>query len=566
MNNFSAKSWLKATLDNIPGLSSLLQSVRQREKRFTWNLLSGSQAEHWAAVKGASENGGPRVLIATSLGGYPIGASIESALAVALTLRGARVHVLLCDALLPACQMTKIQNVAPDELIKQYPQPRCPSCVASGKSIFEPLGLPIHWFGKLVGPDEVQGARRVAKTTPTDQIGAFTMSGLAVGEHALAGALRYYARGTLEGEAAGELMLRRYLEAAILSVHAIKRLLQENTYDVACFHHGIYVPQGLIGEVCRQQGVRVVNWNPAYRKHCFIFSHSDSYHHTMISEPTQDWENITWTPELQGKTLDYLKSRWQGTQDWIWFHEKPQENVDQIATELGVDFSRPCIGMLTNVMWDAQLHYRSNAFPDMQSWVLETINYFAKRPELQLIIRVHPAEIRGMIPSRQPLVAEIQRAFSLLPPNVFVIPPESHVSTYAVMERCNAVIIYNTKTGIEISSVGIPVIVAGEAWIRNKGFSLDATSSDEYFRILDELPMSSGLSEHELERAQKYAFHFFFRRMIPLPFVQSVEDSTPVLDLSSLEELLPGRFPGLDVICDGILHGAPFIHAAEKLN
>lgn len=552
----------------LSGLTRALRSARYRlggdTNSSVWNELLTRQPDYWTNTKKAAQNG-PRVLIATSMGGYPFGSTLESALVVALTLRGAQVDVLLCDSFLPACQLTKISDVSPDRLGEESPQPRCASCQEAGESTFGPLGLLIHRYREMVTVEQTEAARRLAATIPKDLIGEYRLDDLAVGEHAMAGALRYFARGDLEDEAAGEVMLRRYLEAATLSVYAVQRLVEENAYDVACFNHGIYVPQGLIGEVCRQRGVRVVNWNPAYRKHCFIFSHDNTYHHTMITETTEAWENISWTPELETMTLDYLKSRWYGTQDWIWFHEKPQEDVDRIAKEIGVDFTRPCIGMLTNVMWDAQLHYPSNAFPNMLDWVLQTIAYFAKRPELQLIIRVHPAEIRGLIPSRQPIMAEIQRAFPTLPRNVFVIPPESQVSTYAVMERCNSVIIYNTKTGIEISSMGIPVIVVGEAWIRNKGFSLDASSSVQYFRILDKLPLAAGLSAVELERARKYAFHFFFRRMIPLPFITSVKDLAPKLELANLEELRPDHFLGLDVICAGILRGVPFIYPAETL-
>ena len=101
--------------------------------------------------------------------------------------------------------------------------------------------------------------------------------------------------------------------------------------------------------------------------------------------------------------------------------------------------------------------------------------------------------------------------------------------------------------------MGITVIVAGEAWIRNKGFSLDASSPAEYFRILARLPLATGLSTHELERARKYAFHFFFRRMISLPFITPRKKFKFDLELSDLQELQPGNFAGLDVICDGIL-------------
>ena len=529
-----------------------------------WALPLRYDFASWEAAKRAAQTG-PRALIAISMGGYQRGALLESVLAVALTLRGARVDVLLCDRFLPACQLTKLKSVSPDQLLQQRPQPRCAQCYPAGKEAFEPLGLPIYWYGEMVTAKQAEEARKTAAAIPVDQIDKHHLDGLSVGEHALAGALRYFARGDLQGEPAGEMVLRRYLEASLLSVYAVQGVLQQNAYDVACFNHGIYVPQGLIVEVCRQRGVRVVSWSSAYRKQRFIFSHGDTYHHTTVSEPTSEWENIPWSPELEKEASDYLKSRWQGTQDWIWFHDKPREDMDWIANEIGVDFSRPCIGMLTSVMWDARLHYASSAFSSMLDWALQTIDYFAKRPELQLVIRVHPAEIRGLNPSRQPLVPEIQRAFPTLPSNVFVIPPESQVSTYALVERCNSVIIYNTKMGIEAASMGIPVIVAGEAWIRNKGFSWDACSPTEYFRILDQLPLSSGLSADKLERARKYAYHFFFRRMIPLPFITARESLKFKLELSSLEDLKPGHYPGLDVICDGILHGTGFIYDPTKL-
>ena len=118
----------------------------------------------------------------------------------------------------------------------------------------------------------------------------------------------------------------------------------------------------------------------------------------------------------------------------------------------------------------------------MLDWLMRTIAYFARRPDLQLLIRMHPAEITGNVPSRQPVVEEIGAHFPTLPPNVFVIPPESPISTYVTMTQCRAVVIYGTKTGVELTSEGIPVIVAGEAWIRDKGLTLDARSPEEYLR------------------------------------------------------------------------------------
>jgi capsular polysaccharide biosynthesis protein len=212
-------------------------------------------------------------------------------------------------------------------------------------------------------------------------------------------------------------------------------------------------------------------------------------------------------------------------------------------------------------VWDAQLHYRQRAFKDQVEWVLKTIAHFAKRDDLQLAIRVHPAEVTGSLPSRQPIAAEIDAAFPTLPGNVALIRPDQEISTYALADASDAVIIYATKTGIELSARGIPVIVAGEAWLRGKGIGFDCDDAAEYERMLASLPFGRRLDEARTKRAQSYAYHFFFRRMIPMPGlrrarVQGAPYEVAPLKLNTFE---PGVYPSLDCVCRGILDGTPFV-------
>jgi hypothetical protein len=201
--------------------------------------------------------------------------------------------------------------------------------------------------------------------------------------------------------------------------------------------------------------------------------------------------------------MQYLSSRRDGLFDWIVFHRPPKEDPRELPAMVGLDPSKPVIGLLTNVSWDAQLHYPANAFTSMLDWLVQTCRYFARRPDLQLLVRVHPGEISGFPPSRQPVLGELRKAIPDLPPNIVIVPPESQLSTYALMSLCNSVIIYGTKTGVELTSRGIPVIVAGEAWIRNKGLTCDASTSQEYFEILDRLPFPSRLDGGQVARARR---------------------------------------------------------------
>jgi hypothetical protein len=425
--------------------------------------------------------------------------------------------------------------------------------------VYRQLGITVHKYSDWLTAEDRAQARRIAEGVAIHDVREFAFDGLALGEHAYAGALRFFATGSLDDEPQAIPIVRRYLESALLTAFATRRLLRSIQFTSTVVTHGIYVPWGIVAEVSRQERVHVSTWNVAYRKRRFIFSHDDTYHHTLLSEPKEHWENLQLTAAQETELMNYLRSRREGLFDWIVFHRPNRQEPDEIGRRVGLDRGKPVIGLLTNVSWDAQLHYPANAFPSMLEWLVQTCEYFATRPDLQLLIRVHPAEISGFPVSRQPILSELRRRIPRLAPNIHVVPPESGLSTYGLMSLCNAAIIYGTKMGVELSSVGIPVIVAGEAWVRNKGITYDASSREEYFTILNRLPFAEGLGPVQLARARRYAYHFFFNRMIPLPFIEP-NAGFPVyrLELNRLQQLLPGD-TGLDTICDGILGRTPFV-------
>jgi len=526
-----------------------------------WRAILATKQQLWDSARGAAL-GGPRVLMASSIGSYAHAVTLESALSVALTFRGAEVHALLCDGAMTACAECEA-SLYPDieAFVRSGPSgDLCKDCRWPAEDVYRRLGITVHRYSNWITPQERVEAKALASNVPVAEIETFTLDGLAIGEHAHAGALRFFATGSLDGEPFAEAVLRRYLESALLTAYATRRLLRTVKFSSAVFTHGIYVPWGVVGEVARQEHVRVAAWNVAYRKRRFIFSHDDTYHHTLLSEPKEQWEGLELSESQDRELMQYLASRREGLFDWIVFHRPSRQDPKAIAAQVGLDPSKPVIGLLTNVAWDAQLHYPANAFPNMLEWLVQTCEYFATRPDLQLLMRVHPAEISGFPPSRQPILGELHRRLPTLAPNIFVVPPESGMSTYALMSLCNAAIIYGTKMGVELSSVGQPVIVAGEAWIRNKGITHDASTPEEYFAILDRLPFTERLSPSLLARARRYAYHFFFNRMIPLPFIEP-KAGYPIyrLKLDALEHLLPGASAGLDTICDGILGKGSFV-------
>jgi len=226
------------------------------------------------------------------------------------------------------------------------------------------------------------------------------------------------------------------------------------------------------------------------------------------------------------------------------------------------------IGLATNVIWDAQIDFPSNFFKNILNWLFYTIDFFVKNENLQLLIRVHPAEVNSTKPAKQRVLDEIMKHYKSLPNNIKIIPPEDNVSTYTVMEACDSILIYGSRLGVELSAMNIPVIVCGEGFIRNKGIGIDINSFDDYDKILKKLPLNQKLSSEKLERAKKYAYHFFFRRMIKINSIDEKPDKWPNIDIKKdfYVALQDKTDIGLEVITKNIIEEKDFILEDKKTN
>lgn len=555
------------------------RTIRYAKRRLEplFNLLSSSTqaSSPWDTIMANSQQvlteiqrpaNGKRILSATSVGSHTLVTAIDSLVAMGLHLRGGDVQFLLCDGALPACEAAMLANFdRPDDFVTRGPAHMCSTCFSAGSTLYRPLPIPLHRYHEYVTQDEVVQALKTAVPLSIEECYSYTLNGMQLGEQARAGVLRFFGKATFEEEdpVFVQAIARRYLAGALVAAQVAERAIDAVRPDCIVAHHGVYVPQGVLGIVARRKGVHVVNWGTSYRNTTVIYSHDDTYHHTFMHEPVANWENRVLSPAEADHLDQYLALRRNGKGDWSWVapdrgNPALAAERDELLKSLGLSPTLPTFGLLTNVLWDAQLYYGNLAFPDMLDWLFVTLEFFIAHPELQLIVRIHPHEVKAG--NRQPTGPEIAKRYPSLPPNIKVVDRDSPHNTYALMNLCQAALIYGTKTGVELTPLGQPVIVTGDAWIRNKGISYDVSSKDEYLQLLEQLPRIEPLSPAVIERARRYAYHYFFRRMIPLKSLDPSGGWPPQYVFNSLADLLPGCDPGLDVICNGILTGQEFIY------
>jgi hypothetical protein len=229
------------------------------------------------------------------------------------------------------------------------------------------------------------------------------------------------------------------------------------------------------------------------------------------------------TASQRGWLDDFLAAR-QGMQvgeDFAHLYQTASRaGGDWIRTDLRLD-GRPVVLLPTNVMGDSATLGRNLFSKSIAEWISRVVVYFAKQPQVQLVIRIHPAEIRSVGPS---IVNVIQQALPSIPEHIHVVEPAEKVNTYDLIDIADLALVFTTTAGLEICTRGIPVAVSGDAHFRGKGFTIDAESWEEYFSKLDtvlrDLP-AHRLNSKQVDAACNYAYAYF--REYPRPFPWHIE-------------------------------------------
>ena len=503
------------------------------------------------------------ILIATSTGGHRLALSSEILIGLSLKARGVLVDFLLCDENLNACSECTYKDFKNNKNFIQYGSShKCPTCWISGQKSLKEAGFKTLKFSDFEKSKNLKEVNKIYNSVKPKDIRNFKIDNVYIGEHAYAGTLRYYAKGFIDFTNDEILTLKKFFFAALKTYFISKNLFKKKKYKSVLLNHGIYVPQGIISETAKENKVNVVTWFTAYKKKSFLFSHNETYHKSLLKEDTSEWENIIMDKEKDDKLKKYINSRKYGTDDWVYFHNK-QPNFNFKLTDYNKELSNDenFTSLFTNVIWDAQLFFDQNIFKNMVEWVLQTIDYYVKLNKI-LVIRAHPAEVTGTLPSRQNIFSEIKNKYKKLPKNIIFIHSDDPISSYAIIEKSKFCIVYGSTIATEIASIGKNVLIGGESWIKNKNISYDPTSKAQYFKFIDQLLINSEMNDYTFIRAKKYAYHFFFRRMIPINLIE-VRDAKYedfIINKSSISKIFPkgNSDKGINTICEGILNNKSF--------
>ena len=232
-------------------------------------------------------------------------------------------------------------------------------------------------------------------------------------------------------------------------------------------------------------------------------------------------------------------------------------------TELTPDINtnKIVIGMFTNLIWDASLEVSESPFPDVFEWISTTIENLADQSEVELIIKTHPAEER--FGTNESIYSWINDNYPYLSANITVLPPDTEVDTYALIDLLDAGIVYNSTVGLEMAYCGIPVVTAGNTHYRNLNITYDPESKEgylEYINRIGELEMDSRMRR----RAERYTYFLFEVKHLSFPFINNSESEEKFRSISR-DDIRKGN-KILNSLVNDIIQGNPVLSTGLAKN
>jgi hypothetical protein len=511
------------------------------------------------ALTAAPAAPGAEKVLFMSWRGWSSHLAIETVLAHAVLRRGGAPVFAYCGGRLPICDVMPV-HVAP-------PMP-CHSCSEYASGAIAAAGFESVALHDVldVAAAVALARRRVAGLTTVRECEAFEDQGLALGRLVRISVAWFLSRGTLTDTPETVRAYRSFLVSGMVVARGLRHIMSRTAPQRVFMLNGTFFAESIMIALCDRQGIPFGTYEKGFIHDAVVMTPGAAA--SRLEVPSAAWLAARETPltESESDAIDtYLGDRRSGGGSLNNFWRVRVEDVDRIRRELRLDAARPLAVMFCNILWDSAVMGRDHAFPSMGAWVTEGIHWAATHPEIDLVVRIHPAEIQlRNHPTLERMADHIDAHVPTLPLNVRVIEADDPISSYVLMDIATVGLVYTSTVGLELAARGVPVVVAAETHYRGRGFTIDPETEEAYWKAVDEIlrsPSDTG-RDHTRELARRYAVLFFFRFQNVLTAVTEDGRSRPRIRVERASDLDPGEDAAMDRVMRGVLDGIPPIAPA----
>ena len=494
----------------------------------------------------------------------------------ALRLRGCSVS---CDGAFEVCDMTQAANgaaIPPDERA-------CLTCQSSVAARLAAWGMPYRWFGRWLKSPDFALAQDWAAHLDPQTFATAVYDGPADGKPARERwEIGHWVRSSVHTHLRHNVLdlhdpavvaaYRHYLKAGLLAALGLSRLFARERPAAQLLFNGRMSVTRVALEVAKQRGIRsLVEERATTPGRLSLFEDATCLELTAFDALWETWRGLALNAEEIAEVGDYLDSRWRGRSTDVSVFSRAADDAQAMYRHLGLDPAKPLWALYTSSLDESIDEPRAvGAFPSQGAWIEATIAEAARRPHVQLAIRVHPNSGSKKSLGRNPQdAAFFARIATTLPANVRLIGGDDDTSSYTLAAAADLGFVWYSTIGLEMAAIGKPVLRAGASWLAHCDAFVPVSAPADFASAIDRtLSEAPGTGECRTAQAWRFMHCWTFRQTIPFALVKQPQWFIGEPAYTGLDALAPGRDANLDRICGVVmervaLHPPPPLRGAD---
>lgn len=381
----------------------------------------------------------------------------------------------------------------------------CKECIANATLIVDSFKFPTIEVDSFINIEDQNKIENIVNNTTQINFSRLEFDGIKIGEIALYQVLLRYKQSTTNdfSEKAWQEYLKQ-LHVTLTALWALKKIFLTHKPDRVLQYSGLYS----VNSVCRQWAEN--NNIPCYFLHAGI-NQRDRLEHLIVAKGQtfdyikslfKSWEDkykeMPCLPDAIKKVtdnfIDILKSK-----SYLSYSQSKSESFE-IRKKFNIpDGKRVIVAIMSSydehlaadVVGAYQYHIKP-LFNTQIEWMRVLIDFFSKRQDLFLVIRLHPREFPTKREKNSAVMSQhakdVELEFQKLPDNVAINWPNDKVSFYDLIEETELFLNAFSTSARELTMLGLPVLTYNnEDVLEPVSINYKGNNIKEYLNQIDNL-------------------------------------------------------------------------------
>jgi len=346
----------------------------------------------------------------------------------------------------------------------------CADCSAKRALLARSQGLRATTMAKWLSAEDHREAERLASVS-ADALTALVDSGVPVGRAATYDFILEHKKSAFDLSPAEQDLYRIAVRTTTLAARAASRVLDDERPDRVVMYNSLYAAHAACRHAAARRNIPVYTLHAglglASRFQRLFAARDDNFHYfRQLLAHWPKWRSAPCSAAAVKEVTSHLHRLLRG--DHFLVYSAPPGGGSNVRRRFGIGAHQRIL-VATLSSYDEKLAAElagalppdsyQGLFPSQRDWIAALGSFIEKRPDLFLIVRVHPRELPN---KREGVESEharrLRETLAHLPANVAVNWPDQPIALYDLFSEAAAVLNAWSSAGAEAALFGVPSV------------------------------------------------------------------------------------------------------------